>query len=42
MTLVEAKKFFKDHAVKFVLAQFVDIHGSPKPNRCRSAISRIC
>src|SRR6187200_715400 len=30
MTLVEAKKFFKDHAVKFVLAQFVDIHGSAK------------
>ena len=30
MTLVEAKKFFKDPAVKFVLAHFVDIHGSAK------------
>src|ERR1022692_2428919 len=30
MTIVEAKKFLKDHAVKFVLAQFVDIHGSAK------------
>ena len=30
MTVVEAKKFLKEHAVKFVLAQFVDIHGSAK------------
>src|SRR4051812_11092163 len=30
MTVVEAKKFLKDNDVKFVLAQFVDIHGSAK------------
>ena len=26
----EAKKFFQKHSIKFVLAQFVDIHGSAK------------
>jgi glutamine synthetase len=30
MTPQAAKKFLKDNAVKFVLAQFVDIHGSAK------------
>jgi glutamine synthetase len=30
MTVVEARKYLKEHDVKFVLAQFVDIHGSPK------------
>ncbi|MEO5766412.1 MAG: type III glutamate--ammonia ligase [Casimicrobiaceae bacterium] len=30
MTVVEAKKFLKENSVKFVLAQFVDIHGSAK------------
>lgn len=29
-TLEEAKKFLKDHQVKYVLAQFVDIHGVAK------------
>ena len=29
-TLVEAKKFLKDNNVKYVLAQFVDIHGVAK------------
>ena len=27
---IDAKKFFKENAVKFVLAQFVDIHGTAK------------
>ena len=32
-TLVEAKKFLKDNNVKYVLAQFVDIHGRQRsPN----------
>lgn len=30
MTPSEAKKFFRQHDIKFVLAQFVDIHGSAK------------
>jgi glutamine synthetase len=30
MTLTEAKKFLTKHEVKFVLAQFVDIHGTAK------------
>jgi len=30
MTLTEAKKFLAKHEVKFVLAQFVDIHGAAK------------
>jgi glutamine synthetase len=30
MKLAEAKKFIKDHDIKFILAQFVDIHGSAK------------
>ena len=30
MTLVEARKLFRKHDIKFVLAQFVDIHGSAK------------
>jgi glutamine synthetase len=30
MNLVEAKAFFAKHQVKFVLAQFVDIHGTAK------------
>lgn len=30
MNLVEAKAFFEKHQVKFVLAQFVDIHGVAK------------
>jgi glutamine synthetase len=30
MTVAEAKKFLQDNAIKFVLAQFVDIHGSAK------------
>jgi len=30
MTPIEAKKFLADHQVKFVLAQFVDIHGVAK------------
>ena len=29
-TLAEAKKFLKDNDVKYVLAQFVDIHGVAK------------
>ncbi|MCW5623252.1 MAG: type III glutamate--ammonia ligase [Burkholderiales bacterium] len=30
MTPAQAKKFFKDHAIKYILAQFVDIHGAAK------------
>ena len=30
MTVVEAQEFLQRHAVKFILAQFVDIHGSAK------------
>lgn len=30
MTPAQAQKFFKDHAIKYILAQFVDIHGSAK------------
>jgi len=30
MTPAQAKKYFKDHDIKFLLAQFVDIHGSAK------------
>ena len=30
MKLAEAKKFLKDNDIKFILAQFVDIHGSAK------------
>ncbi len=30
MTLAEAKKFLKQNEVRFILAQFVDIHGSAK------------
>jgi glutamine synthetase len=30
MTPEQAKKFLKDHSIKFILAQFVDIHGSAK------------
>ncbi len=30
MNLTQAKKFVKDHNVKFILAQFVDIHGAAK------------
>ena len=30
MTVDQARKFLKDNNVKFVLAQFVDIHGVPK------------
>ena len=30
MTRDEAKQFFKDHNVRYVLAQFVDIHGAAK------------
>ena len=30
MNLVEAKAFFEAHQIKFVLAQFVDIHGAAK------------
>jgi glutamine synthetase len=30
MNLVEAKAFFETHQIKFVLAQFVDIHGAAK------------
>lgn len=30
MTPSEAKKFLKDNKIKFILAQFVDIHGSAK------------
>ncbi len=30
MTLAEARKFLKRHKIEFVLAQFVDIHGSAK------------
>ncbi len=30
MTRDEAKKFFKQHGIKFILAQFVDIHGAAK------------
>jgi glutamine synthetase len=30
MTVVEANELFKRHDIKFVLAQFVDIHGSAK------------
>ncbi len=30
MTVVEAKKFLRKNGIKFVLAQFVDIHGSAK------------
>lgn len=33
MTVVEARKFLRKHGIKFVLAQFVDIHGSAKA-RC--------
>ena len=30
MTREQAKKFFKRHSIRYVLAQFVDIHGAPK------------
>src|SRR5882672_7498082 len=30
MTPQEAEQFFAKHAIKFILAQFVDIHGSAK------------
>ena len=30
MTAAEARKFLEQHEIEFVLAQFVDIHGSPK------------
>ena len=30
MTPAEAKQFLKDNDVKFILAQFVDIHGAAK------------
>ncbi len=30
MTPAEAKKFLKDNNIKFILAQFVDIHGAAK------------
>ena len=30
MTAAEARKFLEQHQIEFVLAQFVDIHGSPK------------
>ena len=30
MTPAEAKKWLKDNDIKFILAQFVDIHGSAK------------
>ena len=30
MTAAEAKKFLERHKIKFVLAQFVDIHGAAK------------
>jgi glutamine synthetase len=30
VNLTQAKKFVKDHNVKFILAQFVDIHGAAK------------
>lgn len=30
MTPIEAKQFLADHQVKFILAQFVDIHGTAK------------
>ncbi len=30
MSAAAAKKFLKDHDIKFILAQFVDIHGSAK------------
>ena len=29
-SLAEAKKFLADHQVKYILAQFVDIHGVAK------------
>ena len=28
MTKDQARKFFKQHGIKFILAQFVDIHGA--------------
>jgi glutamine synthetase len=30
MTPAQAKKLFKDHGIKYILAQFVDIHGAAK------------
>jgi glutamine synthetase len=30
MTPVQARKLFKDHGIKYILAQFVDIHGAAK------------
>jgi glutamine synthetase len=30
MTPAQARKLFKDHGIKFILAQFVDIHGAAK------------
>jgi glutamine synthetase len=30
MTPIEAKQFLEDHQIKFVLAQFVDVHGTAK------------
>jgi glutamine synthetase len=36
-TLAEAKKFLKDNGVKYVLAQFVDIHGVAKVKSVPSA-----
>ncbi len=30
MTKEQARKFFKQHGIKFILAQFVDIHGAAK------------
>ncbi len=30
MTPAQARKLFKDHGIKYILAQFVDIHGAAK------------
>jgi glutamine synthetase len=35
MLPAETQRIIDKHGIKYVLAQFVDIHGRPRPNRCR-------
>ena len=37
MTITEAKKYIKEHEIKYILAQFVDIHGVAKTKAVLSA-----
>jgi glutamine synthetase len=42
MTPAEAKKFLSDNNVKFMLAQFVDIHGAAKAKAVPASIWTWC